>query len=126
MKKTQIYIRFVVGSESDSPRTQTGLFSETAYLRNNGLLEPYQVKLVNEIFKFFNSNLPCPPFSKKNWSVDAISWFKDSAIEYIDKMRDLAFILEENDHIIRVLKTDKPGMILYEDEFQVVAQNRIF
>ena len=121
-----MYIRFVIGLESDSPRIQNGLFTEVAYLKKKGLLETYQIKLVNEIFEFFNSNLPCPPFSKRNWSIDAISWFKDSAHEYIDRMRDLAVILEENDHVVRVLKTSKPGMILYEDEFQIVSQNKIY
>jgi hypothetical protein len=46
--------------------------------------------------------------------------------DYIDKMRDLTIILEENNLIVRVLKTDKPGMILFEDKFQIVSQNRIY
>jgi hypothetical protein len=41
-------------------------------------------------------------------------------------MWDLVAILEENEVNTRVLKTDKPGMILYEDEFQVVAKNKIY
>lgn len=118
------YIRFVVGSESDSPRTQNGLFTEVEYLRSKGKLQPYQVELVKDIFEYFNNNLPVPPYSTKKWSVDSISWFKDNAVKYIDKMRDLAFLLEENGHQVRVLKTDKPGMILYEDEYQIVSKNR--
>jgi len=121
-----MFIRFVVGSESDSPRIQNGLFTEAACLKKKGILEPYQINQVNEIFAFFNANLPCPPYSKKNWSIDAISWFRDTATDFIDKMRDLSIILEENNLVVRVLKTDKPGMILYEDEFQIVSQNRIF
>jgi hypothetical protein len=121
-----MYIRFVVGSESDSPRIQSGLFTEVSYLKKKGLLESYQVSIVNSTFEYFNKNLPCPPYKKKNWSIDAISWFKDTATEYIDKMRELVVILEENNLIVRVLITDKPGMILYEDEYQVVAQNRIY
>ena len=121
-----MYIRFVIGSESDSPRLQSGLFTEISYLKKEGLLEPYQVSHVNKILAFFNNNLPCPPFSKKKWPTDAISWFKDSATDYIDRMRDLIVILEENNLVVRVLKTDKPGMILYEDEYQIVAQNKMF
>jgi hypothetical protein len=121
-----MFIRFVVGVDSDSPRIQNGLFTEAADLKKRGLLAPYQEVLVNEIFSFFNSNLPCPPYNKKNWSIDAISWFKDSATEYINRMRELKVILEENDFHVRVLKTDKPGMILYEDDFQIVSQNRIY
>lgn len=118
------FIRFVVGSESDYPRTQSGLFTEIESLRSNGHLEPYQMKMVKDIFEYFNKNLPVPPYSTKKWSIDAISWFKDSAINFIDRMRDLAFILEENGHRVRILKIDRPGMVLYEDEYQVVSQNR--
>jgi hypothetical protein len=119
-----IFIRFVVGSESDSPRTQSGLFTEIEYLRKNDKLQPYQVDMVKDIFKYFNDNLPVPPYSTKNWSVDAISWFKDTAMDFIDKMRDLTFILEENGYQVRVIKTAEPGMKLYEDEYQIVSQNR--
>jgi hypothetical protein len=59
-----------------------------------------------------------------NWGIDAISWFKDDAIEFIDKMRDLGSILEENGFLVRTLVTEHPGMILYEDEFQIVSKNR--
>lgn len=121
-----MYIRFVVGTETESPTLQSGLFVEISYLKKNGLLEPYQVGFVNQILDYFDTNLPCPPFSKKGWPKNAISWFKDSAIDYIDKMRDLQHILEENNCHVRVLKTDKPGMILYEDDFQVIAQSRMF
>ena len=118
------FIRFVVGSESDSPRTQSGLFTEIESLRSNGHLEPYQMKMVKDIFEYFNKNLPVPTYSNKKWSIDAISWFKDSAINFIDRIRDLAFILEENGYRVRMLKIDRPGMVLYEDEYQVVSQNR--
>jgi hypothetical protein len=82
------------------------------------------VEIVNNIFEYFNKHLPVPPYSTKKWSIDAISWFRDNAVNYIDKMRDLTFILEENGYQVRILKTDKPGMILYEDEYQIVSQNR--
>jgi hypothetical protein len=98
---------------------------EAAELKKKYLLQPHQEDLIEEIFTFFNAHLPCPPYSKKKWSINAISWFKDSAHVFISKMRELQAILEQNDLNIRVLKTDKPGMILYEDNFQIVAQNRI-
>lgn len=120
-----MFLRFVVGYDSESPRKLTGLFTEMEYLRKEGFLQDYQENMVIEVFEYFNNNLPCPPYSEKNWSINAISWFKDSAIVFINKMWDLAAILEQNDLNVRVLKTEKPGMILYEDEFQIVSQNRI-
>jgi len=32
-------------------------------------------------------------------------------------------ILEDSDLVVGTLKTDRPGMIVYEDDFQVVAQS---
>ena len=49
---------------------------------------------------------------------------KTPAIEFIDKMRDLVTILEENGFQVRTLVIEQPGMILYEDEFQIVSKNR--
>ena len=118
------FIRFVVGSESDCPKTQNGLFTEVEFLRKNDKLQLYQAEMVKDIFKYFNDNLPVPPYSNENWCIDAISWFKDDAIEFIDEMRDLTFILKENGYLVRILKTDKPGMTLYEVKYQIVSQNR--
>lgn len=120
-----MYLRIVVGLESDSPRKLVGLFTEVTHLKNNNILFDYEVDLANQIFDFYNENLPCPPFQNSKWSIKAVSWFKDSATEFINKMWDLAAILEQNGLHIRILKTDKPGMILYEDEYQIVAQDRI-
>ena len=55
------YIRFIVGSESDSPRTQSGLFTELEFLKNENQLQPYQENLVKETFDFFNANLLYSP-----------------------------------------------------------------
>jgi len=118
-----MYLRFVVGNDSTSLQKQFGLFSEVEDLRYNGGLEDYQRRLVKEIFNYFNSNLPVPPYSSKKWSTNTFAWFKDSAQDYINKMWELVAILEQNDISVRILKTDKPGMILYEDEYQVVAQS---
>ncbi|WP_197438738.1 hypothetical protein [Polaribacter sp. BAL334] len=120
-----MFLRFVVGTDSQSPRELTGLFTEVEYLRKEGLLLDYQENMVDNIFGYFNNNLPCPPYSETNWSINAISWFRDSATEFINKMWDLKAILEQNDISVRILKVEKPGMILYEDEFQVVAQDRV-
>lgn len=118
-----MYIRFVVGNEKESIQKQTGLFWELDELNHEGKLEDYQVQMVKQIFKYFNDNLPVPPYSRRNWSTNTFAWFKDSAEEYIGRMWDLVAILEQNDIDVRILKSNKPGMIIYEDEFQVVAQN---
>jgi hypothetical protein len=51
----------------------------------------------------------------------ALSWFKDSAKQHITKMREFAEILRPHGFETRIIRTSRPGYILYEDEHQVVA-----
>ncbi len=83
------------------------------------------MKYSHELFGRLNEGLPCPPFGQNNWS-DCVSWFKDtpSAQEWISVFRDLVAILEDSDMEVGMLTTDKPGMIVYEDDYQIVAKSR--
>ncbi|RYD62369.1 MAG: hypothetical protein EOP84_34655 [Verrucomicrobiaceae bacterium] len=118
------YVRFVVGTNREEPREQTGVVASLRLLRDRGQLPDYEVEHVEELFLWLNTHLPCPPFEGKNWSPDAISWFKASAQSMISKFRELISILEQHDQPVQMLTTERPGMILYEDDFQVVAQSR--
>ena len=51
----------------------------------------------------------------------ALSWFKDTATQHITKMREFADILRPHGFEARIIRTERPGYILYEDEHQVVA-----
>ncbi len=51
----------------------------------------------------------------------SISWFKHSATDHIDKMRQYAQILEAHDIYVNQMTTDRPGNIVYEDQFQIAA-----
>ncbi|MDH7447235.1 hypothetical protein QBK95_16455 [Aquimarina sp. 2201CG14-23] len=120
------YLRFVASVDSEEARNQNGLFTELQILKDKNQLFDYQIGFLEDTFIYFNDNLPVPPYSRKNIPKEAVAWFKDTAQEFINKMWDLVTILEENDVNTRVLKTDKPDMILYEDEFQVVAKSKKF
>lgn len=120
-----MYIRFIVTTDHTDPQRCTGVVASLRILRDEGLLADYHEEFANEVFDMLNNRLPCPPFSKKNWT-GCVSWFKDTAKEMIDMFRDIIAILEEHDHEVRTLVTDKPGMIVYEDDFQVVAKSKAY
>lgn len=117
-----MYIRFVVGADGDDHRILTGIITEARFLRDKNELSVYEMERLQETYDWFNSNIPVPPFSSSGWSRNAVSWFKDTATEAIYKVRDLAVLLESNDRIVRMLRSDNPGKILYEDDFQIVVQ----
>jgi hypothetical protein len=52
----------------------------------------------------------------------ALSWFKDTATEYIRRMRELADILHAHGIETEMLSTDRPGYVVYEDAHQVAAE----
>ncbi|CAM3814626.1 hypothetical protein VIAQ111709_13925 [Vibrio aquimaris] len=122
----KVYIRFVVGSDGQSPREMHGPFTEVEYLREQGLLAPYEEDIVSDIFAKFNQELPCPPWSSSHWPDDAISWFKVTAQYFVSEMYNLVALLNEHGIQVRVLKCDKLFKIFYEDEFQVVALDKRF
>ena len=118
------YVRFVAGTNRDHPPTQHGVVTELRMLKESGMLAAYEVEHIDELFEWFNEELSCPPFSEGRWSADAISWFKSSARDLISRFRDMIAILEIHARPVRMITTDDPGRILYEDEYQVVAESR--
>ena len=67
--------------------------------------------MINERFRS-----ECPP---KNV---ALSWFKDSATPHISRTHKLPTILNNYGLQTEILINERPGYIVYEDEFQVVAE----
>lgn len=121
----EMYIRFIVTTDHRDKQRCTGVIASLRILRDEGILSGYHEEFANEVFDSLNNKLPCPPFSKNNWK-GCVSWFKDTAREMIDMFRDIVAILEEHDHEVKMLTTDKPGMIVYEDAYQVVAKSKYY
>lgn len=126
-----MYIRFVVSNVSEEARQKLGIFHAIRYLRDDGELSKVEFDLADEVFHWFGQNLESPLDylnKQKSTKSDAfISWFKASAKEHIDKARVLVKILENKNTIVEMIKTDKPGKIVYEDQFQIFSRPyRIF
>jgi len=120
------YLRFVFGTNRGAPREQLGIIASLAYLKDADQLSEGDRARAEELLLWFESQLPCPPFSGRKYPQEAVSWFKASAVTMIAKAREVAVLLEEYDHPVRMLRTQQPGMILYEDDFQVIAKSRHF
>jgi len=118
-------IRFVIEKlDSDSGRRQ-GLFQAAKNLRESDRLSKRDDEALEELRAWFNANLEKPDrlawSSKPNAKAQGLSWFKHTAVEHIAKMRAFAQILERYDVAVHMIKTDRPGYILYEDEYQIAA-----
>ena len=116
-----MYIRFVVGTENEETNTLHGPFTEARLLSDSKKLYDYEVEVINKIFDWYNDNLPCPPFESSKWPRNAITWFKIEAQEFISKLYEIKAILNEHEVQVITIKTESPGKILYEDEYQIVS-----
>jgi hypothetical protein len=123
-----LYLRFVVANIHESSGRELGVFHAVGNLRDERKLLHYEEEQHDRIRKWFNENLEKPkrftaskpPFYRKQNK--AISWFKDSAREHLTRIRDLVAILENHGISVQMLKTDRVGYVVYEDEFQIVAE----
>jgi len=121
-----MYLRFVEGTDSQDGRWLTGVITAARVLKDEGRLEPYQVDIVEATYVWLNQHVPCPPFQRNlgsgKWTADAVAWFLPGATEAIQRMWELVAVLKDHDIPVRVLRTASPGMIVYRDEYQIVAE----
>jgi hypothetical protein len=122
------YVRFVVGALDLDSNEPQGIFQAIADLRRASILTDHEEDFVSEVKDWFNQHLEKPSrLSTSKGRTRAaqnrgISWFKDSAKEHLNKVRELVAVLEHHDVHVEMLRTERPGYIVYEDEFQIVAE----
>jgi hypothetical protein len=108
-----VYLRFVFADTRDRHRRRLGILHD---LSGRGPLGGD----VDEISEWLLRHLAIPP-----WDVfsggRALCWFRVEAGQCIEKLRDLAFLLEARGERIWQVYSRNPGLITYADENQVVA-----
>ena len=123
---SEVYLRFVAGTDAEDAAWLTGIITKARILKDAGELFRHECDMLDNLFDWFNANLPCPPFSRNlksgAWSRDAVAWFKSGAGDCLSRIRDLVAILEEHGTPVRVITARNPGKIVYSDRFQVVAE----
>lgn len=122
------YMRFVVPDIDEESQKDLGVFHAAKNLQRRGRLDPQEDDECERTMEWFDVNLERPtrftaskpPYHNKRSK--AISWFKDSAHEHIRRVRVLVAILQNHGIAVRMLKTDRVGYVVYEDEYQIVAE----
>ena len=122
-----MYLRFIGNEINPETGRHKGIFTLVSELRESNNLLPYEEELVKEFTHWFNTHLPVPDrFTKKKNSyhrnVISTTWFKDSAREIMAKVWEVVHVLEAHSITVEVIRSEKPGYIVYEDEFQIVVE----
>ena len=121
-----MYVRFVIHRNDEESGRRQGLFQALSDLEDSGVLLPHEQTTWDETYEWFRKNLRVPRrfsrSSKFHAKKVALGWFKDSAADHIARMYAIAQILQAHDVLVDVIRSQKPGYIVYEDRHQVAAE----
>ena len=119
-----MFIRFVIADKDEDSGKRQGIFQAIADIEDE--LSTFEADQLEANRKWFNENLDVPTSFSKSGKYHAanvaISWFRDTAKEHILRMRELASLLENHGVEVTTVNTSRPGYIVYEDTYQVVAE----
>jgi hypothetical protein len=115
-------IRFAtLARDVDSGHT-AGILVAAHTLRDEGDISIEEHAELRQALAWFTENLPIPSVLVDVEHRRAISWFRPTARQAIQKMWGLKLLLESHGYHVNVLQTRGPGVVVYEDEWQVVAK----
>ena len=121
-----MYVRFVVDEIDEHSGVERGIIQAMYRLSRSGALSVHEEAWWTQIRSWLNLDLDVPDrFARSRRpgaQASAISWFKASATDHIARAREVCALLAQHDISSRMLSTDRPGYIVYEDDFQVAAE----
>lgn len=124
----KICIRFVCFQSIGRQRNRLGLFKAIEDSVESEHAPGWAIAEARSLSGWFNANLAVPKaFSTgghKGFGQPGLSWFKPVATEHISRMHRLKVALEECGIHVEVLTTRDPGLIVWQDQFQIVAEPR--
>jgi len=116
------YIRFVVDRKDEDSHVGQGIFQAAVQALEWQLIKGSDADELNELRAWFNENLEKPnSFGRGKLSL-GICWFKTGSSDHISRIYEMVHVLERNGIRVKKIKTDKPGYVVYEDEWQLVAE----
>ena len=110
--------------DEDSGRRQ-GLFQAGEALALSGAMDADGLKYLESLYAWFKTHLPVPTSfalsSKPHAKAQALSVFRHASTEHIGQMREYQRVLEKYGLQVSMLRTQRLGYIVFEDQYQVVT-----
>lgn len=123
------FLRFVVSQLDSDSGVEGGLFGAAYALLDLGGLPEHDRSMLRGLLAWFEEHLPTPKrfnrSSSKGYyrrSPKGIAWFRDSATEHIARMQGLKRVVEANGYAVTLVRENRVGYVVHEDEFQVIAE----
>jgi len=116
------YIRFVIDRKDEESHVEQGIFQAVALALEWQDITGSDADELNELRAWFNENLERPTSFGRGKLRRGICWFKTDSSEHISRIWEMVHILERNGIYAKQIRTGRPGYVIYEDEWQLVAE----
>jgi hypothetical protein len=116
------YVRFVIGRKDEESHVEQGIFQAAAQALEWQNITGSDSDELNELRAWFSGNLQKPASFGRDMLRRGICWFKTGSTEHISRIWEMVHVLERNGIYVKKIGTDKPGYVIYEDEWQIVAE----
>jgi hypothetical protein len=116
------YVRFVISRKDEDSNVEQGIFQAAAQSLEWHSISGSDADELNDLRAWFSENLERPTSFGRDKLRLGICWFKTNSTEHISRIWEMIHILERNGIYVKKIRTDKPGYVIYEDEWQLVAE----
>jgi hypothetical protein len=113
------FIRFVTRLRDQETSKRLGIFWATGKLGDTAAWESWAEDRADSICHWFNENLKVPRLRAEHWR--AVFWFHSAQREMVQRLWELAALLEEHGVFVDFLSTNDPGVVVYRDQHQLAA-----
>lgn len=117
-----MYVRFVILRKDQESHQPLGVLQAAFELRDSGKLEPHEIEWLESELAWLRMHLKSPSCLREPGNHRAISWFHPRAERPIEKIRSIGALLGEHGFHVEMVKSNDPGVVIYEDGWQVVAK----
>jgi hypothetical protein len=122
-------LRFVTEPRLLSSGARKGVLATAYDLKRGGQVSSADERLLISLLDWFEQQLPVPTRFSRTRSqahyrrtTTGIARFKSSATIHLEKMRELVELLDRYDIRTEIVKSERPGYVVYEYEYQVIAE----
>jgi len=118
------FLRFQTKIPDRDSGKPSGIFVVAHELRDSRRVSREEEEWLRSCLAWFKMHLKVPAALQDPANRRAISWFKGDNRNAISRIWDLVAFLEDYGIFIDIVRTRDPGIIIYEDGYQVVAKPR--
>ena len=117
------YFRFCADYPSPHTDQPYGIFIAVWHLIRDKKVSKEDESIYWITRKWFEENLPIPPYHENGNPDKAITWFKETAMEshVVKELRIYKDIARKYGTNITLISSESPGQIIYEDDYQVAT-----